>query len=96
MLVYTNNILLLPVLLAAWLVNGFLFLATARFILLNTVGAGRFTHALAQLTDPVPDAVEKWLTRKHGRPPQRWVTWLILTAALLIVQHMLTMLTLGK
>jgi hypothetical protein len=89
MIIFSNNLAHLPVFILLWVINGYLLLVAARFLIANTIKACPLDQALRQLTDPLPVAAERWIGRVTRKRPQRWAIWLMVVGALLLVQHLL-------
>ena len=91
MIVYTTNILALPLMLLIWIVELFLVISAIRLVLghLNSVRAQGTCAALQRFTDPVPEAIHGWLSRRRQKPVPAWLPWLIVTVSSLLLRHIL-------
>ena len=89
MTIHYVHILALPVLLLIWSIDLWLLLASVRLILGWIPAAGRACQALSRLTDPVPQVVHGWLSRRGHKPVPTWLLWLIVLLAALVVRHLL-------
>ena len=89
MTIHYVHILALPVLLLIWSIDLWLLLASVRLILGWIPAAGRACQALSRLTDPVPQVVHGWLSRRRQKPVPAWLPWLIVTVSSLLLRHIL-------
>jgi len=90
MVVHTTNILILPLMLLAWLIDVYLLLAGVRLVLGRMKGTGP-AHAcewLQQVTDPVPAVVCHWLEQRCARPAPPWLPWLVVLIGGLLARHL--------
>lgn len=91
MIIYTTNILAVPLLLVVWAIDMFLGLSALRLLMgrnhaLKNHPAGQ---ALVYLTDPIHQAVAQRLAAWRGRPLPSWASWTILIIAATAVQQLL-------
>ena len=79
MVVHTTNILALPLLLVVWAIDAYLFLACIRLgcSLFKGSGAGRLRTTLQPVTDPLPEAISRWLAWHLKKPLPLWLSWLL-------------------
>ena len=91
MIIYTTNILALPLMLLIWIVELFLVLSAIRLALshLSNVRAQGACTALQRYTDPVPEAIHGWLSRRWQKPVPAWLPWLIVIVSSLLLRHFL-------
>jgi hypothetical protein len=94
MIIYTTNILAGPVLLLVWGIDLFLLLAGIRVVLARISAASSICHSLQQVTDPLPNAIGRWIAARRREPAPRWLPWLIVALAALIVRQLLALLSL--
>lgn len=89
-MIFVQNILALPLLLAGSAIDLYLAAAMARVILggLRSDRANRLADALAPFTDGIPLALTLALSRR-GRAVAGWVPWAIVIAAGLLIRHAL-------
>jgi hypothetical protein len=90
-MIFVTNIFNLPLLIAVWLIEAYIFLAVARLILAN-VPSGRHTRLYRQvklLTDLLPDFISRQLAEisKATIPP--WVPWAVAILSLCVVRQIL-------
>ena len=93
MIVYTTNILVVPLILSIWAIDFYLFAASVRLILgqLSATRSSVFCQALRELVDPVPARVESWLTVRRRRPIPSWISWVIVIGVGLVARHLLVL-----
>jgi hypothetical protein len=90
-MIHTTNILAAPLLIIAWGIDAYLFLATARLIFgqLPATRESQLSHALKKIVDPLA----QWLNRKASawfhRPGPPWLPWTIVFVGCLTVRHLL-------
>lgn len=91
MIVITNNILVLPLILATWAIDAYLFVLSLRFILgrIRSNRTVNFYLNLQLLTDPFPQAVGQWLSQQRKLPTPAWIGWLIVILGLLVARYLL-------
>ena len=97
MIIYTTNILMLPVLLAASAVDLYLGLAFLRLGLgtFQRGGPARLCRHLVPLTDWAPATVQQWLASRRTGSLPGWIPWLVVIAAGLMLRHVLLAVALG-
>ena len=90
-MVYTTNILALPLILIIWALDMYLFLLMVYSVLTRLSGerARQLCLCLKPLTDPLPQAVRRWLGQHTSKPVKQWVPWAVVIFAGLIVRHLL-------
>ncbi len=90
-MVYTTNILAVPLVVAVWAVDMYLMLLLARVVLsgLSNSRAGKLHDRLRPLTDPPMMVVQGCLERHSTRPIKRWVPWAVVVTCGITVRHML-------
>ncbi|MCH8823223.1 MAG: hypothetical protein IH984_06905 [Planctomycetes bacterium] len=91
MIVITNSILNLPLILAIWAIDAYIFVMSLRFFLgqIKSIRTGNFYVNLQQFTDPFPQAVGQWLSQHREIPTPTWIGWLIVLLGLLIARYLL-------
>ena len=84
MIIHTNNIFAGPLILLVWAIDLFLFLCMVRLFLSRISGdmAKRACAGLEGLTDPVPRAVQGWLSVVRKHPVPAWPPWVLTFLAL--------------
>lgn len=87
MLIYSTNILFLPLVLLLCSIDAYLLLASLR-IVLSLVGDGSLGRGLQPLTDSLPDALSEWIRAKH-RPVSSRVSWAVVIVGMLILRFSL-------
>lgn len=78
-MIIQTHIMAVPFVLAASLIDLYLLLSAIRLLLGRFVGdrGTRSWQAVAGITDPLPDAAQRWLTRIRRRPAPMWAAWLV-------------------
>jgi len=78
-MIYVTNILAGPLVLIVWLIDVYLVLTSVRLVLGRFEGGRALAAArsLERLTDPLPQAIHAWLSRKRRRSTASWPAWLI-------------------
>ena len=91
MLAIPVSIVSLPLALAVWATDSFLFLAGLRLALGHwpTARAHGAYKALEQITDPVLQAFERWIVMHTARTPKPWVRWVAVVLALMLARSLL-------
>jgi len=91
MIIYTTNILALPLMVLIWTMDMFLVLSAIRLVLghLSNARARGARAGLQRITDSVPEAISGWLSRRRQKPVPPWLPWLIVFIAAFLVQHLL-------
>ncbi len=91
MIIYTTNILALPLILLVWAIDLYLLLAGIR-LLLSRIRSSRthsFCLVIRRFTDPLPCAVRQWLSTRQTKPVPNWLPWLIVGAGAVLIRHIL-------
>lgn len=89
-MIYVTNILAGPLLLIVWLIDVYLVLTSVRLVL-SRLESGRALAAarsLERLTDPLPQAIHAWLSRKRRRSTGSWPAWLIVLLGGLALRYL--------
>ena len=91
MMVYTTNILAVPLVLLIWALDLYLFLAAARLLAGRFSGqkAAQLCSGLQPFTDPMPHAVERWIASRTRRSIPTWLPWGIVIVAAMFVRQSL-------
>jgi uncharacterized protein YggT (Ycf19 family) len=91
MIIHTTNILVAPLLLAAWALDVYVFLACLRLLLGRFAGpaATNVCQGLGVITDPLPLAVGRVLARRSAAVLPSWLPWLIVILAAVILRYAL-------
>ena len=93
MIIFTTNmsIFALPFLLAIWAMDLYLLLASIRLILPRISGdrPSRWCMTLRQFTDPIPEAIGRWLSARGARSTPNWLPWVIVILGSLVLRHLL-------
>lgn len=89
MIIHTTNILVAPLLLVAWTLDVYVFLACLRLLLgkFPGVGPARVSQCLQVITDPLPLAAARLLHRRSGKGVPPWLPWLIVILAAVIMRY---------
>ena len=93
MIIHTN-ILVAPLLLIAWAIDIYVFLACLRLLLARFPGAAGVFQGLQAITDPLPLATGRMLNRRLTRPVSPWLPWLIVILGAVICRYLLISLVL--
>ncbi|NLX15200.1 MAG: hypothetical protein GXY44_16350 [Phycisphaerales bacterium] len=90
-MIHLTNIRMLPLALALWAINTWLFIASLRLLLgqLSATQHSRFCLCLAELTDPPIMAVHQQMLRWLQRSIPAWLPWLLVFSAVVIARHLL-------
>ena len=93
MIVYTTNILVLPLVLLIWSVDVYLLIVSLRLILgqLSATRNSRLRQAFQEIVDPIPNRVSAWLQERRDRPSPGWAPWIIVIGVGLVVRHLLVL-----
>ncbi len=91
---YTTNILAVPLVLTIWALDMYLFLLMVYSVLTRLSGerASQLRICLRPFTEPLPQAVRRWLGQHTTKPVRRWVPWAVVICGGLIVRHVLVLL----
>ena len=86
-----------PLVLAVWALDTYLFLVVARLILgkVRAPTANRYCSTLSALTDGVPRFVDRCLWRWRHQPSPDWLPWVTVICTGLILRQVLASLVLG-
>ena len=90
-MIYTTNILAVPLVIALWALDMYLFLLIAYSVLTRLSGerASQLCSCLKLFTEPLPQVVKRWLGRHTSTPVKQWVPWAVVILACLIIRHVL-------
>jgi hypothetical protein len=90
MIFHTTNILVAPLLLVAWTLDVYVFLACLRLLLARVTGetAAAVCRGLRVIVDPLPAAIGRWLVFGNSRP-RAWLPWLIVILAAVSLRYAL-------
>ena len=93
-MIYTTNILALPLVVILWIVDAYFFLLMAYGILTRLSGerVSQLRLALNPFIEPLLGLVKRRLERCATRPIKQWVPWAVVISAGLIVRHLLVLL----
>ena len=90
-MVYNANPFNFPLLILIWLTEFYLFLATCRLIM-TRIPSTRQTHFFQQLkllTDFIPEAVGRRLTKRKEQSGPTWLSWFIVLLSGFIIRQIL-------
>ena len=87
---YITNIWALPFALIVWIIDTYLLLAALRLVLGRSSHgrAGELCSCLQSFTDPVPQAIGKWLKQRVGRDNPSWLPWLVILSGCLLIRYL--------
>ena len=90
MIIIATNILAVLLVLVFWVLNLFFFLSALRFFYLRhtTLQDSPACRILCQLTDPIPQAVNRCLVAFLRRRVPTWLIWVTSIAVVLVVQKL--------
>ena len=96
MIPITLHPFLLPLALAVWALDSYLFALTARCLLgrIRTRSGQRLGDALRPFTDAPPQYVSQVLTARSRRNYPSWLPWLLVVVSVLLVRQALVALIL--
>ena len=95
-MVYITNLFNLPLLILIWLIELYLFLATARLIVATIPSAQKtyFYQHLKLLTDFVPETLSRKLAIWKDKSIPLWLSWfIVLVSGFIIRQALIVMVT---
>lgn len=94
MVVYTTNISCLPLFLAIWMVDVYLFMVLLRFIMgrVACCNSDSFRAFLQDITDAVPNKVGDWITRQGHQGIPSWVPWVFVVVGAILIRQVLLVL----
>lgn len=90
-MIFVTSIFNLPLLIAIWLIEAYIFLTVARLILAN-VPSGRQTRFYQQvksLTDLLPNFIRHYLAEVIGASAPSWLPWVIVILLLCLTRQIL-------
>lgn len=89
--------IMLPLAVAIWSVDAFLWIVLIRLLLsrLPRFWAASASWGLAAITDPTQLAVRRWILRLTGHFCSSWLCWTILIVCLLVAHHLLVWLAIA-
>ena len=91
MIIHTSNPVAAPLMLVIWSLGVYIFLACGRLLLTCFTGAWprRVTAGLQPITDPVPQALARYLASRRQRAIPTWATWACVIGGAVAVRHLL-------
>ena len=95
-MVYITNVFNLPFLIVIWLIELYLFLASARLVMAN-ISSVRQSHLFQQLkllTDFLPEIVGKKLVKWKDKSMPSWMCWfIVMVSGFMLRQVLIVMVT---
>ena len=90
-MIYTTNILTIPLVIVLWTVDVYFFLLMVYGLLTRLSGerARQLRLALKPFIEPVPSLIRRRLERCATRSVKQWVPWAVVISAGLIVRYIL-------
>lgn len=90
-MIYTTNILAVPLVIALWTMDVYFFLLMAYGILTRLSGerVSQLRSSLKPLTAPLLQFVERWLARRMNKAVKQWIPWVVVIFGCLIIRHVL-------
>lgn len=88
MIVYSTNVLFLPLVLLLCSIDAYLLIASLRLLLVR-VGDGSLGRALEPLTDSLPNALNDWISANY-RPVSSGISWAVVIVSMLMLRCVLT------
>jgi len=94
MMIYTTNILAVPLVLTIWALDIYLFLLMIYSVLTRLSGerASQLRLALNPFIEPLPGLIRGRLEHRTTKHIRQWVPWAVVVFAGLIVRHLLVLL----
>ncbi|MGB2796093.1 MAG: hypothetical protein WBD44_02365 [Phycisphaerae bacterium] len=91
MIIHRLNLFAAPLLLLAWAIDVYLFLACIRLgcNLFKGSGAARLRTTLRPVTDPLPEAISGRLSGHLRRPVPLWLSWLLVFLLGMVLRQLL-------
>ena len=91
MVFYTTPLIAGPLILLLFFLDLYVFLTVARLVLgqFHAVEPTAAFMAMRTVTDPIPDSLGRWLATKRSKPTPRWLPWLLVIMASLLIRHVL-------
>ena len=88
-MITVTHVYLFPFLIVIWTIDLYIFLIGARLLARRLVPASTSTisRCLAELVDPIPTRLRRWLSGRFRQPVGDWVAWLIVITLLLVARH---------
>lgn len=83
--------MLFPITVVIWAIDAYLFLAVCRLIMSQLAGqrSSELHAALGQITDPIPEALHRWLESRRQWEPPRWLSWGIVICGVAVLRQLL-------
>ena len=88
-MIIQTSILALPLVLLLSAVDAYLFILGVRLIAGRIDATGRFTQCLRQLTDGIPQYIDRSIASRRNKPNPRWLSWIVVIMAGMVVRHFL-------
>ena len=88
-MIIQTSILTLPLALLLSAVDAYLFLLGVRLIAGRIAASSRFTQSLRQLTDGIPQHIDRSIACRRNKPNPRWLSWVVVIVAVVVVRHFL-------
>jgi hypothetical protein len=88
---FITNPFALPLLILIWTLDAWLWLACIRLILdkIPSVRMNIFCQSLRQLTNPLPNTINRWFSRFTRKLMPAWLKWSTAIVAAIILRHLL-------
>ena len=93
---YFSNLFSLPLLIMIWLIEAYLFLASARLIVARIPSAKQtyFCQNLKLLVDFVPEALRRKLAKWKDKSIPLWLSWfIVILSGFILRQALIVMVT---
>ena len=88
-MIIQTSIFGLPLALLLSAVDAYLFLLGVRLIAGRIAASSRFTQCLRQLTDGIPQYIDRSIATRRNQSNPRWVSWIVVIVAGMVVRHFL-------
>ena len=91
MTIHAPNIFAAPLVLIIWAIDCYVFASVIRLLLgrCRQAQASKAGLALQSVTDPIPQALRRWLSARRAAPAPPWLPWLIVFVTAVTVRHAL-------
>jgi len=86
-----TNAYMFPLVISLWVIDTYVLLIGIRLLTrqLASASTSTITRCLAELIDPIPTRLHRWLSRYLRKPVGEWVAWLGVILILLMARHLL-------
>jgi hypothetical protein len=92
MIIFANNIVVLPLLIGIWLTDIYIFMTIIRIMLIY-LGSPRtefVQHFVQTFVDPLPRTIGQMLVRRRDCTIPSWMSWTVAILVVVTVRYILT------